>query len=435
MRNTFVLSSLLALGLGMASAQTDTTTPADPATTPAPATTAPATTAAPAATPAAQVVQFTDVPAGHWAKDAVDLIVQRGLIQGFPDGTFRGNESLTRYQAALVFYRLLQSGQLSNSSLSSTDLATITAGMQEVSTELAAISTRVTDLEALTTEQQARITALEGRIDALGTPAANAAGTDTAALTARIDALEAAIRNIPAGPAGATGPAGPAGAAADTAALAARIAALEARATTADTSTGTVTTTPSTTTPVTPPTTVVIGNTDTVVDAVRSTNLYAGVSVGAQNTQSGDPCYLLNSSGRAVNFCLSGGAMVGANNVIGPVGVRLSADYVPGKNGFNADINATYSLNNGSNITPYVGAGLGLTSSRTRLSATTNASDIYANALAGVDFRVTDSITAFVEADGRYYLSNKGAGTGLASTATDARGFGGSIKTGLKFFF
>ncbi|UQN06594.1 S-layer homology domain-containing protein [Deinococcus sp. QL22] len=425
MRNTFILSSLLALGLGMASAQTDTAAPA----TAAPA--APATTAAPA-TAAAQVVQFTDVPAGHWAKDAVDLIVQRGLIQGFPDGTFRGNESLTRYQAALVFYRLLQSGQLSNSSLSATDLATITAGMQEVSTELAAISTRVTDLEALTTEQQARITALEGRIEALGTPAANAAGADTTALTARIDALEAAIRNIPAGPAGATGPAGPAGAAADTAALAARIAALEVRATTTttgDTSTGTVTTTPVTP----PPTTVVIGNTDTVVDAVRSTNLYAGVSLGAQNTQGTDPCYLLNSSGRAVNFCLSGGAMVGANNVIGPVGVRLSAEHVPGKNGFNADINATYSLNNGSNITPYVGAGLGLTSSRTRASATTSASDVYANALAGVDFRVTDSITAFVEADARYYLSNKGAGTGLA--ANDARGFGGTIKTGLKFFF
>ncbi|ANE43282.1 S-layer homology domain-containing protein [Deinococcus puniceus] len=430
MRNTFILSSLLALGLGMASAQTDTAAPATPA---APATATPATTAAPA-----QVVQFTDVPAGHWAKDAVDLIVQRGLIQGFPDGTFRGNESLTRYQAALVFYRLLQSGQLSNSSLSATDLATITAGMQEVSTELAAISTRVTDLEALTTEQQARITALEGRIDALGTPAANAAGADTTALTARIDALEAAIRNIPAGPAGpagATGPAGPAGAAADTAALAARIAALEARATTTGSTTGTVTTTPSTTTPATPPTTVVIGNTDTVVDAVRSTNLYAGVSVGAQNTQGNDPCYLLNSSGRAVNFCLSGGAMVGANNVIGPVGVRLAAEYVPGKNGFNADINATYSLNNGSNITPYVGAGLGLTSSRTRANANASASDIYANALAGVDFRVTDSITAFVEADGRYYLSNKGAGTGLAGTAATDRGFGGTIKTGLKFFF
>ena len=94
-----------------------------------------------------------------------------------------------------------------------------------------------------------------------------------------------------------------------------------------------MTTTPSTTTPVTPPTTVVIGN-PTPLWTLASTNLYAGVSVGAQNTQSDDPCYLLNSSGRAINLCLSGGAMVGANNVIGPVGVRVAADYVPGKNGF-----------------------------------------------------------------------------------------------------
>ena len=98
-----------------------------------------------------------------------------------------------------------------------------------------------------------------------------------------------------------------------------------------------------------------------------------------------------------------------------------------------------------------MGAGLGLTSSRTRASATTNASDIYVNALAGVDFRVTDSITAFVEADGRYYLSNKGAGTGLSNVrndgsgttldngSTDAakttKGFGGAVKAGLKFYF
>lgn len=74
-------ASTLALALGVASAQTDTTTPAP--------------VVAPAAS--AQVTTFTDVPAGHWAKDAVDLIVQKGLIQGFPDGTFRGNENLTRY--------------------------------------------------------------------------------------------------------------------------------------------------------------------------------------------------------------------------------------------------------------------------------------------------------------------------------------------------
>ena len=213
MRKSLILISTLALSLGVAGAQT-----AAPATSPVP-------------------VTLTDVPAGHWAKDAVDRIVACGLIQGFPDGTFRGNENLTRYQAALMFYRLLQTGaaqHLRASAQRPRHHRRRHAGSQHRAGRHRA---RVTDLKPLTAEQQARITALEGRIDEMGNAAAGA-GTDTAALTARIDALEAAIRNIPAGPAGATGPAGPAGAAADTAALAARIAALEARATTADPCTG-----------------------------------------------------------------------------------------------------------------------------------------------------------------------------------------------------
>lgn len=176
MRKSLILISTLALSLGVAGAQ-DTA----PATSPVP-------------------VTLTDVPAGHWAKDAVDRIVQCGLIQGFPDGTFRGNENLTRYQAALIFYRLLQTGALSTCDMSQQDMTTVANGMQEVSTEMAAIAGRVTDLEKLNADQQARIDALEARINEMGTAATSNA--DTAALTARIDALEAAVQNIPAGPAG-----------------------------------------------------------------------------------------------------------------------------------------------------------------------------------------------------------------------------------------
>ncbi len=47
---------------------------------------------------------FSDIPANHWAKDAVENLRQLGLISGFPDNTFRGNEALTRYQIALILY-------------------------------------------------------------------------------------------------------------------------------------------------------------------------------------------------------------------------------------------------------------------------------------------------------------------------------------------
>lgn len=51
--------------------------------------------------------QFSDVPPGHWAKEAVEALAQKGILQGFPDGTFRGNDPVTRYQMALLLYRTL----------------------------------------------------------------------------------------------------------------------------------------------------------------------------------------------------------------------------------------------------------------------------------------------------------------------------------------
>lgn len=51
--------------------------------------------------------QFWDVPPGHWAADAVQNLVQLGYLQGFPDGSFRGSETVTRYQLALLLHRVL----------------------------------------------------------------------------------------------------------------------------------------------------------------------------------------------------------------------------------------------------------------------------------------------------------------------------------------
>ena len=44
--------------------------------------------------------RFPDVPSTHWAYNYVDDIASRGIISGFPDGTFRPNSSVTREQAA-----------------------------------------------------------------------------------------------------------------------------------------------------------------------------------------------------------------------------------------------------------------------------------------------------------------------------------------------
>jgi len=51
---------------------------------------------------------FADVPADHWAYDAVVELAAAGLIEGYPDGTYGGARMMTRYEAAMVFARALQ---------------------------------------------------------------------------------------------------------------------------------------------------------------------------------------------------------------------------------------------------------------------------------------------------------------------------------------
>lgn len=77
-------------------------------------------------------VTLTDVPADHWARSAVNLMVERGIITGFPDGTFRGEQPLTRYQAALIFSRL----KLDELSLTVSERALVQRGMESVGLEL-----------------------------------------------------------------------------------------------------------------------------------------------------------------------------------------------------------------------------------------------------------------------------------------------------------
>ena len=46
---------------------------------------------------------FSDVPAGHWAYDAVNKLAAAGVIDGYGDGTYGGNKLMTRYEMAHFF--------------------------------------------------------------------------------------------------------------------------------------------------------------------------------------------------------------------------------------------------------------------------------------------------------------------------------------------
>ncbi len=146
------------------------------------------------------LAQFSDVPAGHWAKEAVEALAAKGIIVGFPDGTYRGNETLTRYQAALIIYRLLQQieEELKAKGESPTmeamapeDLEALKNAVQELAAELAALGVRVSALEdsAATKEDIARLEAMIEELKAMPMPEP---GMDAAALQDLADRVEAA---------------------------------------------------------------------------------------------------------------------------------------------------------------------------------------------------------------------------------------------------
>ncbi|MEW6492773.1 MAG: iron uptake porin [Cyanobacteriota bacterium] len=99
------------------------------------------------------VTQLSDVSPGDWAYEALRSLVERyGCIAGYPDGTFRGNRAMTRYEFAAGLNACLQQVERLIASATSEfvrreDLETMQRMVQEFQTELATLGTRVDTLE------------------------------------------------------------------------------------------------------------------------------------------------------------------------------------------------------------------------------------------------------------------------------------------------
>jgi len=145
---------------------------------------------------APQVPALTDVPAGHWAKDAIDRLVGRGIILGYPDGTYRGTQNLTRYEAAVIIARLLdqmQTGAVPATSFNPEELTALQNAIQELAADLTALGVRVSDLEenAVSRDDFSR---LEERVEELAATsgeqeAIEGLTTQITEITTRVDEL------------------------------------------------------------------------------------------------------------------------------------------------------------------------------------------------------------------------------------------------------
>ena len=90
---------------------------------------------------------FADVPADHWAYDAVAQLVQDGIVNGYgADGTYRGDQNMSRYEMAQIVAKAMAKSEAADNN----NKALIDKLAAEFSDELANLGVRVADLEAKT---------------------------------------------------------------------------------------------------------------------------------------------------------------------------------------------------------------------------------------------------------------------------------------------
>src|SRR5690606_13094804 len=115
---------------------------------------------------------FPDVPRDHWAYEAVETLRQAGRIEGYPDGTFGGERTFTRYEMAMVISRLLErlmawlEGQEALLITEATGKV-LEALAKEFAPELEELGVTQADLSQILLAMNARIQALDQQVAAL----------------------------------------------------------------------------------------------------------------------------------------------------------------------------------------------------------------------------------------------------------------------------
>jgi len=139
--------------------------------------------------PASAAEMFADVPTDHWAYQAVNNLQERGIVIGYPDGTFGGKRAMTRYEFAVATDRLMEWVRRSIQENSNPpaagltedqvrqmiedrvknlptreDLETVRRLTEEFRDELQALGSRVDQMQRDLTDLKARVGAIEDKL-------------------------------------------------------------------------------------------------------------------------------------------------------------------------------------------------------------------------------------------------------------------------------
>ncbi|MBI4859510.1 MAG: S-layer homology domain-containing protein [Candidatus Riflebacteria bacterium] len=110
---------------------------------------------------------FRDVPRDHWAYDAIDKMVREGIMEGHPDGTFKGRKVVSRYDMAKTVAKLLARVtqiQASGSTLTPDNMLRIDRLTQEFKSELELLGVKIDFVEKRLDKVEKRTGALEAAL-------------------------------------------------------------------------------------------------------------------------------------------------------------------------------------------------------------------------------------------------------------------------------
>lgn len=118
-------------------------------------------------------VNLTDIPADHWAKSAVENLVGSGVIKGYEDGTFKGNNNITRYETSVIVDK--------NNAVWMKKMEDMEKAMNEkmaaMEKTMTAMQTQLDALEKMVVKAEMYVAALDGKQEV---PAVDTTGTGTA---------------------------------------------------------------------------------------------------------------------------------------------------------------------------------------------------------------------------------------------------------------
>ncbi|MTI58697.1 MAG: S-layer homology domain-containing protein [Firmicutes bacterium] len=148
-----------------------------------------------ALTASAFAASFADVPSSHWAYEAVNKLVASGILSGYPDGTFKGQNNLSRYEIAVVVARVLDQIEAEQAALAAeiADADSLSVGQaQQVNEIVKAIVARNTG-EELSNEQANEVRSIVQALTFEFRPELKEIGAAVDALAVDVDELDSRV--------------------------------------------------------------------------------------------------------------------------------------------------------------------------------------------------------------------------------------------------